>query len=183
MEAVKSLGPEQMPQRLGYRHIFGAARGRQCIKHSCSRRVPDLAAAACADWCCRLCRLEHEYLAAYITELALPEYSALQWLPSCIAAAAVLLARHACAAAIPALRCFPTWSPTLEHYTRYTCAWAVLCPCSSCRPEEFWPPDMPCAAWHAALPASPRALTRVILVFLRCQELPCLQRACAFVYR
>ena len=67
-------------------------------------------------------RLEHEYLAAYVTELSLPEYSALQWLPSVLAAAAVLVARYTCAAAIPALRSVPIWSPTLVHYTRYTCA-------------------------------------------------------------
>ena len=69
---------------------------------------------------CCLIRLEHEYLAAYVTELSLPEYSALQWLPSMLAAAAVLIARYTCAAAIPALRSIPIWSSTLVHYTRYT---------------------------------------------------------------
>lgn len=64
-------------------------------------------------------RSEQEYLAAYITELSLPEYAALQWLPSLIAAAAVLVARYTCYAAIPALRSLPIWSPTLVHYTRY----------------------------------------------------------------
>ena len=68
------------------------------------------------------CRVQHEYLAAYITELALPEYSALQWLPSIIAAAAVLLARHICAINIPIMRSLQPWSPTLQHYSGYRCA-------------------------------------------------------------
>ena len=71
---------------------------------------------------CLACRVQHEYLAAYITELALPEYSAVQWLPSIIAAAAVLLARHICAINIPAMRSLQPWSPTLQHYSGYRCA-------------------------------------------------------------
>ena len=70
---------------------------------------------------CLACRVQHEYLAAYITELALPEYSALQWLPSIIAAAAVLLARHICAINIPIMRSLQPWSPTLQHYSGYRC--------------------------------------------------------------
>ena len=54
-------------------------------------------------------RLEH--LAAYVLELALPEYAALQWLPSQLAAGAVALARGWLGA--------PAWSPTLAHYARY----------------------------------------------------------------
>ena len=65
------------------------------------------------------CRVQHEYLAAYITELALPEYSALQWLPSVIAAAAVVLARYICAINIPIMRSLPPWTPTLQHYSGY----------------------------------------------------------------
>ena len=67
-------------------------------------------------------RIQHEYLAAYITELALPEYSALQWLPSVIAAAAVLLARHLCVINIPIMRSLQPWSPTLQHYSGYRCS-------------------------------------------------------------
>ncbi|CAL8471815.1 g11357 [Coccomyxa elongata] len=88
--------------------------------------------ASAADWpSCGIWQSEQEYLAAYITELSLPEYLALQWLPSLIAAAAVLVARYTCYAAIPALRSLPIWSPTLVHYTRYraselrTCAIAL----------------------------------------------------------
>ena len=54
-------------------------------------------------------RLEH--LAAYVLELALPEYAALQWLPSQLAAGAVALARGWLGA--------PAWAPTLAHYGRY----------------------------------------------------------------
>jgi Cyclin, C-terminal domain len=54
-------------------------------------------------------RLEH--LAAYLVELALCEYGALHFLPSCIAAAAVLVAQFSLDV--------PVWSPTLEHYSRY----------------------------------------------------------------
>ncbi|CAL5221024.1 g3142 [Coccomyxa viridis] len=76
--------------------------------------------ASAADWPpLSIWRVQHEYLAAYITELALPEYSALQWLPSIIAAAAVLLARHICAINIPAMRSLQPWSPTLQHYSGY----------------------------------------------------------------
>lgn len=57
-------------------------------------------------------RLEH--LAAYVLELALPEYAALQWLPSQLAAGAVALARGWLGA--------PAWSPTLAHYARYEAA-------------------------------------------------------------
>lgn len=54
-------------------------------------------------------RLEH--LCAYFVELALCEYGALQYLPSQIAASAVLLAQHCLGA--------PIWSPTLNHYCEY----------------------------------------------------------------
>ena len=54
-------------------------------------------------------RVQQEYLAAYIIELALPEYSALQWLPSLIAAAAVLLARAT--SAPPASPSCAPWRP------------------------------------------------------------------------
>lgn len=63
--------------------------------------------------------MQQEYLAAYIIELALPEYSALQWLPSLIAAAAVLLSRYICAVNIPIMRGLAPWTPTLEHYSGY----------------------------------------------------------------
>ena len=76
--------------------------------------------------------MQHEYLAAYITELALPEYSALQWLPSLVAAAAVLLARHACATNIPVLRQLAPWTPTLEHYSGYRCGAPYQTPFSCC---------------------------------------------------
>ena len=55
-------------------------------------------------------RLEH--LASYATELSLLEYGALQFLPSTIAAAAVLIAQYVLGK--------PVWSATLEHYTGYT---------------------------------------------------------------
>lgn len=70
--------------------------------------------------------MQHEYLAAYITELALPEYSALQWLPSIIAAAAVLLARHLCAINIPIMGSLQPWSPTLQHYSGYRSAYTHI---------------------------------------------------------
>jgi Cyclin, C-terminal domain len=54
-------------------------------------------------------RLEH--LAAYLVELALCEAGALHFLPSCIAAAAVLVAQFSLDVRV--------WSPTLEHYTHY----------------------------------------------------------------
>lgn len=54
-------------------------------------------------------RLEH--LCAYFVELALCEYGALRFLPSEIAAAAVLLAQHCLGAAV--------WSPTLLHYSEF----------------------------------------------------------------
>lgn len=50
-------------------------------------------------------------MAAYVLELALPEYGALQWLPSQLAAGAVAYAR--------AWLGVPAWSPTLAHYARY----------------------------------------------------------------
>lgn len=49
-------------------------------------------------------------LASYLTELALPEYSALQFLPSQVAAAAVMVAGYTLART--------GWTPTLQHYTR-----------------------------------------------------------------
>lgn len=54
-------------------------------------------------------RLEH--LAAYLVELALCEYGSLHFLPSCVAAAAVLVAQFSLGVRV--------WSPTLKHYTRY----------------------------------------------------------------
>ena len=67
------------------------------------------------------CRVQSEFLAAYVLELSLPEYSALAWLPSVTAAAAVLLARYTCAANVPVLRGLLAWNPTLEHYCGYRC--------------------------------------------------------------
>ena len=49
-------------------------------------------------------------LAAYLAELALPEYACLQHLPSQVAAAAVLLAQAALGGS--------SWTATLEHYTQ-----------------------------------------------------------------
>lgn len=76
------------------------------------------------------CRPEAEYLAAYITELTLPDYNALMWFPSMIAAAAVFVARYTCVCAVPALRRMPIWNPTLTHYTRYRCLFCVSIACA-----------------------------------------------------
>ncbi|CAA7403095.1 unnamed protein product [Spirodela intermedia] len=54
-----------------------------------------------------------EFLANYLAELTLVEYSFLRFLPSLIAAAAVFLARWTLDESTP------PWNPTLEHYTRY----------------------------------------------------------------
>lgn len=55
-------------------------------------------------------RLEH--LSSYITELSLLEYGTLQYLPSTMAAAAVLVAQYVLGKVV--------WSPTMVHYTRYS---------------------------------------------------------------
>ncbi len=52
-----------------------------------------------------------EHLAGYLAELSLLDYGALHFLPSAVAAAAVLLALHYLGA--------PRWSPTLERYSGY----------------------------------------------------------------
>ncbi|XP_042484276.1 cyclin-A2-4-like [Macadamia integrifolia] len=57
--------------------------------------------------------LELEFLANYLSELTLIEYTFLKFLPSLIAASAVFLARW-----ILDQSCHP-WNPTLEHYTTY----------------------------------------------------------------
>jgi cyclin A len=80
-------------------------------------------------------RAESEYLAAYITELSLPDYSMLQWLPSMIAAAAVLVARYTCACTVPELAGLPVWTPTLTHYTHYRAT--ALRPCAIALHDAF----------------------------------------------
>ncbi|VVB14054.1 unnamed protein product [Arabis nemorensis] len=60
--------------------------------------------------------IELEFLANYLAELTLLEYTFLRFLPSLIAASAVFLARWTLD---------PTdhpWNPTLQHYTRYAVA-------------------------------------------------------------
>ncbi|KAJ1438225.1 Cyclin-like [Sesbania bispinosa] len=57
--------------------------------------------------------VELEFLANYLAELTLVEYSFLQFLPSLIAASAVLLARWTLN------QSEHPWNPTLEHYTNY----------------------------------------------------------------
>ena len=71
-----------------------------------------------------------------------------------LAAAAVLVARYTCAAAIPALRSVPIWSPTLVHYTRYTCAQN--------------PPTYHAACWGTTLRAACFAASVHNLVLSRC---------------
>ncbi|CAK7356630.1 unnamed protein product [Dovyalis caffra] len=56
---------------------------------------------------------ELEYLADYLTELTLVDYSFLNFLPSVIAASSVFLARWTLD------QTSHPWSPTLEHYTSY----------------------------------------------------------------
>ena len=55
-----------------------------------------------------------EYLAHYLCELALQDYSCLRFLPSAVAAAAVYLARIC-------LCTQPHWSPPLAKCTKYSC--------------------------------------------------------------
>ncbi|KAL0447484.1 UNVERIFIED_CONTAM: Cyclin-A2-2 [Sesamum latifolium] len=57
--------------------------------------------------------VELEFLANYLAELTLIEYSFLKFLPSLIAASAVFLARWTLN------QSDHPWNPTLEHYTRY----------------------------------------------------------------
>ncbi|KAK9814321.1 hypothetical protein WJX72_004031 [[Myrmecia] bisecta] len=61
-----------------------------------------------------------ECLVSYLTELTLPEYAALGFLPSQIAASATLLANFTLGR--------PAWTLTLQHYTGYTPA--ELKPCT-----------------------------------------------------
>ncbi|XP_054783221.1 cyclin-A2-4 [Prosopis cineraria] len=58
--------------------------------------------------------LELEYLANYLAELSLMDFSFLTFLPSLIAASAVFLARWTLD------QSYHPWNPTLEHYSRYT---------------------------------------------------------------
>jgi len=60
--------------------------------------------------------IELEYLANYLAELTLVEYSFLRFLPSLIAASAVFLARWTLD------QTDHPWNPTLQHYTRYEVA-------------------------------------------------------------
>ncbi|KAL3133871.1 Cyclin-A1-2 [Trebouxia sp. C0010 RCD-2024] len=53
-----------------------------------------------------------EFLSSYLAELMLPEYRALQFRPSQIAASAVMLANLTLGR--------PAWTPTLQHYTGYS---------------------------------------------------------------
>lgn len=69
------------------------------------RRFVQAAAAGCLPDR----RLEH--LCSYFVELSLCEYGSLQFLPSQIAAAAVVLAQHCLGSQV--------WSPTLQHYSQY----------------------------------------------------------------
>ncbi|KAL1224264.1 Cyclin-A2-1 [Cardamine amara subsp. amara] len=57
--------------------------------------------------------IEMEFLANYIAELTLMEYTFLRFLPSLIAASAVFLARWTLD------QSNHPWNPTLQHYTRY----------------------------------------------------------------
>ncbi|KAM3735889.1 hypothetical protein ACB098_10G122100 [Castanea mollissima] len=61
----------------------------------------------------KLPSIEFEFLANYLAELTLLEYSFLKFLPSLIAAAAVFLARWTLN------QSDHPWNPTLEHYTSY----------------------------------------------------------------
>ncbi|KAL9233909.1 hypothetical protein vseg_008843 [Gypsophila vaccaria] len=60
--------------------------------------------------------VDFEFLANYLAELSLVEYSFLRFLPSLIAASAVFLARWTVDQSIH------PWNPTLEHYTGYKAA-------------------------------------------------------------
>ncbi|XP_028756112.1 cyclin-A2-4 [Neltuma alba] len=57
--------------------------------------------------------LELEYLANYLAELSLMDYSFLTFLPSLVAASVVFLARWTLD------QSYHPWNPTLEHYSRY----------------------------------------------------------------
>ncbi|GMI97603.1 mitotic-like cyclin 3B from Arabidopsis, CYCLIN A2;2 [Hibiscus trionum] len=57
--------------------------------------------------------IELEFLANYLAELSLVEYSFLKFLPSLVAASAVFLARWTLNQSVH------PWNPTLEHYTGY----------------------------------------------------------------
>lgn len=57
--------------------------------------------------------VEFKFLANYLAELTLTEYSFLKFLPSLVAASAVFLARWTLDQSIH------PWNPTLEHYTSY----------------------------------------------------------------
>ncbi|KAK8597938.1 hypothetical protein V6N13_095332 [Hibiscus sabdariffa] len=57
--------------------------------------------------------IELEFLANYLAELSLVEYSFLKFLPSLVAASAVFLARWTLNQSVH------PWNPTLEHYTSY----------------------------------------------------------------
>ncbi|KAE8726253.1 Cyclin-A2-1 [Hibiscus syriacus] len=61
-------------------------------------------------------RLELEFLANYLAELSLVEYSFLKFSPSLVAASAVFLAR------LTLNQSVHPWNPTLEHYTHYKAA-------------------------------------------------------------
>ncbi|CAL0323165.1 unnamed protein product [Lupinus luteus] len=66
-----------------------------------------------AQSCYEVPYVELEFLANYLAELTLVEYSFLQFLPSMIAASAVFLARWTL------IQSEHPWNPTMEHYTNY----------------------------------------------------------------
>lgn len=74
-----------------------------------------------AQVCHQVQYLQLEFLANYLAELTLPEYSFIGYLPSLVAASAVFLAKFTLD---------PTkkpWTPTLKHYTRYQPSELQLC--------------------------------------------------------
>jgi cyclin A len=74
----------------------------------------------------------------FLAELTLTDYVSIKWLPSEIAASAVLLARLCLA--------HKTWTPTLEYTTQHSA-------------EDLWPcvqhiHSLHTAVWQSALPAT-----------------------------
>ncbi|KAA8521743.1 hypothetical protein F0562_012416 [Nyssa sinensis] len=66
-----------------------------------------------AQFCYKVPSVELEFLANYLAELTLVEYSFLRFFPSLVAASAVFLARWTLD------QSNHPWNPTLEHYTSY----------------------------------------------------------------
>lgn len=74
-----------------------------------------------AQVCHQVQYLQLEFLANYLAELTLPEYSFIGYLPSLVAASAVFLAKFTLD---PTKR---PWTPTLKHYTRYQPSELQIC--------------------------------------------------------